>query len=71
MTFKQLPEETKEKIKKIYKEGSIKDNMRYLLEVYYKNIAFVNDWEKELGFAVGCANCQIRVKRYFARNLNA
>lgn len=71
MTFKQLPEGTKQKIKNIFEKGQAKDQMRYLLEVYYKEIAPVSDWRKELDFAIGCANCQIRVKRYFARNLNA
>lgn len=69
MTFQQLPKETRDKVRDIFSKDLVKYHMRYLLEVYYKNIAPVSDWKKEMDFAVGCGNCQIRVKRYFNRNL--
>ncbi len=71
MTFKQLPEEIKKEIREIFKAGQSLYKMRYLLEIYYKNIAPVSDWQKELDFKIGCANCQIKVKRYFERNIKA
>ncbi len=63
-----IPEEDRAKVAAIFKEGKQKQEIKYLVKLYYRYCKVVDDYQKEVDFALSCGNCLARVLRYFRTN---
>jgi hypothetical protein len=64
----QIPEKDRQQIKEIFAEGRQKKEIKYLVTLYYRYCKVVDDYQKEIEFALSCGMCQSRVLNYFRRN---
>lgn len=64
----QIPEEERKKISKIFAEGNQKKEIKYLVNIYYRYCRVVDDYKKEIEFALSCSTCMARVLFYFRNN---
>ena len=64
-----IPEEDRALVAQIFKEGKQKKKIEYLVKLYYRYCKIVDDYDKEVSFALSCGNCLSRVLSYFKRNL--